>query len=216
MKKAIRIIPAILTDDAGALEKMARLAEKFADYVQFDIMDGAFVPSRSVNCQQVASLKMKIKWEAHLMVNSPLDCLEDFHRAGADKIVFHYEAPPRPSEVITRIRQIGIKAGLAINPETPIAAVLPLVKMVDSVLFLSVNPGYYGSQFIPDVLQKIADFRRMQPDMEIGIDGGIKIDNIARIARSGVDTIYVGSAIFLQPDPAESYRRLKEAAAGAN
>jgi ribulose-phosphate 3-epimerase len=209
MTRSIRIVPAILTDDPAALEKLVRQAESFTDFAQVDIMDGKFVPSHSVTCKQVAAVKINIAWEAHIMVLHPENCLEDFRRAGAEKIVFHYEATPEPEKIIKQIRKLGIKVGLAINPETSIAAITPLVKKVDSVLFLSVHPGFYGAAFIPEVLDKIAAFRKVFPKMEIGIDGGVKEDNIVKIAQSGVDVIYIGSALFRQPQPAEAYKRLK-------
>ena len=215
MKKSIRILPAILTDAPAELEKLVRQAESFTDAVQFDIMDGKFVPSNSVSCEDIAKLKTKLNWEAHLMVLHPEDCLEGFKQAGAQKIVFHYEATPSPEKIIRSIRKLGMQAGLAINPETLIKAIKSLVKHVDSVLFLSVNPGFYGAEFIPEVLDKIVEFRKVYPEMETGIDGGIKESNIAQIARSGVDIICVGSAIFRQPDPAASYRHLIELATAA-
>ena len=208
MSKKILTVPAILTDDPVVLEKLVHQTETFTSYAQFDIMDGQFVPSRSVTCEHIAGLKTKLSWEAHLMVLHPEDFLEDFRKAGAEKIVFHYEATPSPQETISLIRNLGMGAGLAVNPETPNSSIAPLVGELDSVLFLSVNPGFYGSKFIPEVLDKIADFRRAYPDLEIGIDGGIKEGNIAEIARSEVDVIYIGSAIFMQPQPDESYRRL--------
>jgi ribulose-phosphate 3-epimerase len=212
MNRRIRTVPAILTDDPAALSKMVSQTETFTDYAQFDIMDGEFVPSRSVSCTQIAALKTTLKWEAHLMVARPEDCLEDFREAGARKIVFHYEATPQPEEIIREIRKLGIKAGIAINPETPVAALANLVAKVDSVLFLAVNPGFYGAKFIPGVLDKIKDFRRHYPGVETGIDGGVKEANIGDIAHTGVDVIYIGSAIFIQPDPAAAYRRLKKLA----
>ena len=208
MGKDIRTVPAILTDNAETLEKLVRQTETFTSYAQFDIMDGQFVPSRSVSCQQIAGLKTKLNWEAHLIVLHPEDCLEEFQQAGAQKIVFHYEATPSPEKIIRLVRNHGMQVGLAINPETPAGAINPLVNRLDSVLFLSVNPGFYGARFIPAVLDKIVAFRKAYPDMEIGIDGGIKENNIAQIARTGVDVIYIGSGIFLQPNPGESYRRL--------
>ncbi len=208
MRKKIQTVPAILTDDPRALEKMVRQTETFTSYAQFDIMDGKFVPSLSVSCEQIAQLKTTLNWEAHLMVMHPEDCLADFKQAGAQRIIFHYEAPPLPDQVISKIRELGIEAGLAINPETPTDAITPLLNQLDSVLFLSVNPGFYGAKFIPEVLNKIVTFRKAHPTLEIGIDGGIKEGNIAEIARTGVDVICIGSAIFQQPDPGESYRRL--------
>ena len=215
MSQKIRIVPAILTDDPPALKKMADLTETFTSYAQFDIMDGRFVPSRSVPCAAIAALKTKLTWEAHLMVLHPEECLEDFRQAGAQRIIFHYEATPVPGEIIGEIRELGMKAGLAINPETPIDVIKPLTDGLDSVLFLSVNPGFYGAKFIPEVLDKIVAFRKAYPAMDTGIDGGVKENNIAVIARTGVDYICVGSAIYNQPDPAASYRRLAALAEGA-
>jgi len=208
MTSSIRTVPAILTDDPVTLEKLVRQTETFTDFAQMDVMDGRFVPSSSVTCEHIAGLTMKLHWEAHLMVLHPETCLEDFHRAGAEKIVFHYEATDTPREVITQIRKLGMEAGLAVNPETSIDDFASLVDEVDSVLFLAVNPGFYGAKFIPEVLDKIRAFRDAYPDMETGIDGGVKENNIGEIATTGVDVIYIGSAIFLQPDPAASYRRL--------
>jgi len=212
MSVNIRIVPAILTDDSDMLKKLVHQTETFTDYAQFDIMDGQFVPSRSVSCSDIASLKMNLTWEAHLMVMNPETCLQDFHKAGAKKIVFHYQATSSPEKVIELIKNTGIEAGLAINPEVPISRITSLIDRLDSVLFLSVNPGFYGAKFIPEVMEKIKSFHRAYPDIEIGIDGGIKESNIAEIARTGVNVIYVGSAIFLQPDPAGSYHRLTELA----
>ncbi len=208
MTRLIRVVPAILTDDPKALEIMIRLAETFAQCVQIDIMDGQFVQSRSITYEHMANLSTTLSWEVHLMVVHPENYLTDFRQAGAKKVVFHYEATPSPQEVISLARNLGLEVGLAINPETSILDILPLVSKMDSVLFLSVHPGFYGSQFIPEVLDKVAEFRTAQPDMEIGIDGGIKESNIVQVAQAGLDVIYVGSAIFLQPQPLESFHRL--------
>jgi len=209
MSKPTKIVPAILTDDPTTLETMIRQAESFTDYVQIDIMDGQFVPSRSITWEHLASIPMKISWEAHLMVLHPEDYLAGFHKAGARKVVFHHEATPSPREVIARARGLGLGVGIAINPETSVSAILPVLDEVDSVLLLTVNPGFYGSQFIPEVMDKVAELRRARPEMEIGVDGGVKEANIAQVARAGVDVICVGSAIFLQPQPAESFHRLQ-------
>jgi len=208
MSRKIRTVPAILTQDPAALAKMVSQAETFTDLVQFDVMDGRFVPSQSVSGRQIAALKTRLDWEVHLMVLEPETYLEEFRRAGARKIVFHYEATPSPEGVIRRIKKLGVLAGLAVNPETPVSAIAPLLPGLDGMPFLSVNPGFYGAKFIPEVLDKVRDFRRAHPAMESGIDGGIKESNIAEIAGTGVNVIYIGSAVFLQPDPAASYRRL--------
>ena len=208
MAKPNQVVPAILTDDPKALETMVRQAEKFTTYVQFDIVDGQFVPSRSITWKHLASFPMKLSWEVHLMVKHPEDYVEGFWQAGAQKIIFHYEAISSPREVISLVRNLGLGVGLAINPETPVSDILTPASEVDSVLFLSVHPGFYGSKFILEVLDKVVELRSARPSVEIGIDGGVKESNIAQIAQAGVDVIYVGSAIFLQPQPGESFRHL--------
>ncbi|MFC1917316.1 ribulose-phosphate 3-epimerase [Chloroflexota bacterium] len=214
MALSSRVIPAILTDDSAALQSMIHLVEKFTDYAQVDIMDGKFVPSRSIGVTQLSRFPERLKWEAHLMVVKPQDYLVDLKQAGGKRVIFHYEATDKPQEIVTMARNYGLEVGLALNPETPVAAIFPLAQILDSVLFMSVNPGYYGAPFLPQVLEKIIEFRATYPEFEIGIDGGVKESNIGDIARSGVDYICVGSAIFLQPDPAESFRRLTKLAQG--
>ena len=208
MNSPVQVVPAILTDDPNALETMVRQSEDFTDFVQIDIMDGRFVPSQSIGHQHIAAVSPKLNWEAHLMVEHPEDCLEDYRSSGAQKVVFHYEATPAPGEVIVQARGLGLGVGLALNPETPVSVVQPLLSQVDSVLLLTVNPGFYGSSFIPGVLGKVSELRQARPDIEIGVDGGIKESNIADIAREGVDVICVGSAVFMQPQPGESFRHL--------
>lgn len=216
MDNLSRVVPAILTDDPKTLETMVRQAENFTDWVQFDIMDGKFVPSRSISYEQLARLPMKLCWEAHLMVKNPENYLEGFKQAGAQKVVFHQEATHSPQEVISQARRLGLGVGLCINPDTPISNILPLTDEVDSVLFLSVYPGFYGKKFIPGVLDKIREFKSICPGVETGIDGGIKESNIIKVAQAGVDFIYIGSAIFHQKIPADSYRRLSALAREAS
>ena len=209
MTKDSRLVPAILTDDPKALETMVRQAETFATYAQIDITDSQFVPSRSISWEHLAPLSINFTWEAHLMVVHPEDYLAGFQQAGAQKVIFHYEATSSPQEVISLGRNLGLGVGLAINPETPVPAILHLANELDSILLLSVNPGFYGSKFIPEVMDKVAELHHTCPDLEIGIDGGINERNIAEIAQCGVDVIYVGSAIFRHPQPAESFRHLQ-------
>jgi ribulose-phosphate 3-epimerase len=208
MNHSIQVIPAVLTEDAAALKKMLFQAETFTDYVQIDIMDNKFVPSRSITWKEIAAIRPKIKWEAHLMVEKPEKELENFKKAGATKAIFHFEATSTPDLVISTGRRLELSIGMAVNPETPVTRIAPFVSKVDSILFLSVHPGFYGASFIPEVLKKIAEIRRKFPEIKIGIDGGIKESNIAQIAQTGVNQIFVGSAIFLQSNPGESYRKL--------
>jgi len=212
MAKLTKVVPAILTNNPADLQSMIRETESFTNYFQLDIMDGQFVPSRSITWEHVASLSMKINWEVHLMVLHPEDCLQGFRQAGAERIIFHYEATPAPHEVISRVRSLGLGVGLAVNPETTVASTLSLLDEVDSVLLMTVNPGFYGSKFIPEVMDKVAELRKARPDLEIGVDGGVKENNITQIARAGVDVIYVGSAIFLQPQLGKSFHHLQKLA----
>jgi len=207
-----RIVPAILTDDPQALAKMVRQAETCADFVQVDIMDGRFVPSNSVTCRDLVAVSPKMHWEAHLMGRQPEEQLQCFARAGAERIVFHFEATSSPLRIIRLIRHLGVNVGLAVNPETPLATTLSLADSVDSVLFLTVHPGFYGARFLPEVLDKVVELRSRKPNLEIGVDGGIKEGNVAQVASLGVDYICVGSAIFVQPDPAAAFRRLQSLA----
>ena len=205
----MKILPAVLTDSREDLELKIRQAEAFTDLVQIDVMDGQFVPSRSIAAEDLASVKTTIKLEVHLMVKSPENYIEGFARAGASRIVFHYEGTPSPRDVIRQIKKLGKKAGLALNPETPLLPLQKLARSLDFALFLSVNPGFYGSPFIPEVLDKIKQFKAMRIPLELGIDGGVKANNIAEIMQTGVDYACVGSVIFNSKDPAASYRELK-------
>ncbi len=212
MSRICRVVPAILTEAPQALARMVRQAETFTDFVQVDIMDGRFVPSNSVACRDVVAAGPKLRWEAHLMVRQPEEQLHCFAMAGAEKIVFHFEATSCPLRIIKLIRHLGVKVGLAVNPELPLTTTLSLADSMDSVLFLTVHPGFYGAKFLPEVLDKVVELRDRRPNLEIGVDGGIKEGNIAEVASLGLDYICVGSAIFVQPDPAEAFRRLQSLA----
>jgi len=209
MTQHSRLVPAILTDSPETLATMIRQVESFTTYAQVDIMDGQFVPSTSITWEDLLPLSIKFSWEAHLMVMQPESYLEGFKKAGAQRVIFHHEATSSPQEVIASARNLNLEVGLAINPETPVSAITHLTSQLDSVLLLSVNPGFYGSKFIPEVVDKVAELRQACPSLRIGMDGGIGEKNIAQIARSGVDDICMGSAIFLQPQPAESFRHLQ-------
>jgi ribulose-phosphate 3-epimerase len=208
MTDSIRVVPAILIDDPKALKNMLDQAVEYTDYVQVDIMDGKFVPSKSITWEQLSAIRIGVKWEVHLMVVNPETQFEYYQKAGSQKVIFHFEASTNPRMVIEAARKLGIQVGIAINPETPVSMFLPLSDLVDSVLFLSVHPGFYGAKYLPEVVDKIVELRKARPSLKIGIDGGVKESNIASIAKSGVNEIFVGSAILLQPDPGAAYRKL--------
>jgi len=211
-----RIVPAVLTDNPKKLKEMLHQAEGFASWVQIDIMDGLFVPSRSITAKDIVDAATFLNWEAHLMVKDPEKYLDDFQSAGCSRIIVHYEAVKnRASDVIRQIQVSGMEAGLALNPETDIRLLdESLVSKLDAVLFMAVNPGYYGAPFIPAVLQKISAFRKKHVNLSIGIDGGVKLANIQEITQCGVDDICVGSAIFAQKDMSQAYHELWRVANG--
>lgn len=202
------IVPALLTDDREALIKMIKRCESFTDYVQIDIMDGAFVPSQSIIAEDLQAVSTTLKMEVHLMVKSPEQYIEGFKEAGARRLIFHFEATEEPEIVVDRVRRSGLEVGLAINPETELFQIEYLLDEVDSVLFLSVNPGFYGAAFIPEVMDKAKELRIARPQFSIGMDGGIKEDNLYQIRDAGVDMACVGSAILRADDPKDAFLRL--------
>ena len=206
----MRIVPAVLTDKPDELKRMIAQAEGFCDLVQIDIMDGRFVPSGSISAVDLAKIKTKLKLEIHLMVEEPGKYLEPFKRAGAKRIVFHYESKEDPAGVLQKIRALGMEAGIAINPETPVSKVEGYFKDIDVLLFLSVNPGFYGSKFIPGVCDKARVLKETRGRPIIAMDGGLKMDNILMIKEAGVDLACGGSGIFGKGDPKENYRNLAE------
>ena len=206
----MRIVPAVLTDKPDELKRMITQAEGFCDLVQIDIMDGRFVPSGSISAVDLAKIKTKLKLEIHLMVEEPGKYLEPFRRAGAKRIVFHYESKEDPAGVLQKIRALGMEAGIAINPETPVSKVEGYFKDIDVLLFLSVNPGFYGSKFMPGVCDKARALKEIRGRPIIAMDGGLKMDNILTIKEAGVDLACVGSGIFGKGDPKENYRNLAE------
>jgi ribulose-phosphate 3-epimerase len=204
------IVPAILTDKKEEFIKMMSSCSEFCDYVQIDIMDEKFVPSRSITKKDLENLRFPLKIEAHLMVEDPLEWIDVFKQFGSFRIIFHYEIKRNRKEIIEKIKEKNLEVGLAINPSTSLDEFISYCEDVDSFLFMSVNPGFYGSPFIPQVLEKIKLFKRMHPLKMVGIDGGIKLYNLKEVIGSGVDYICVGSAIFKENNFKEAYLKLKK------
>ena len=178
-------------------------------WAQVDIMDGQFVSSKSVGWQEVKAAKLPFDWEVHLMVREPETYFSGFKSARARRVIFHFEAAADPYAVIASARKLDLDVGMALNPDTTVSDAAGCLPLLDSVLIMSVIPGFYGAKFIPGVLDKVGQIRALAPEISIGVDGGIKEANIIEVAASGVDDICVGSAIFLGADPAASYRRLQ-------
>jgi len=211
-----RIAPSILSADFSRLGDEVRAVERAgADLIHFDVMDNHYVPNLTVGPLVCAALKphVKVPLDVHLMVK-PVDSLvPEFAKAGAGIISFHPEASEHIDRTIALIREHGCKAGLVLNPGTPLTWLDHTLEKLDLVLLMSVNPGFGGQQFIRSVLPKIAEVRRridaLKKDIWLEVDGGIKTDNIAEVARAGADTFVAGSAIFGSKDYAATLREMR-------
>ncbi len=202
----MNLIPAILSRTREDFEEKAKLAESFADYVQVDFMDGAFVPTESVSVEDVLRAKPSFEMEAHLMVEHPSSYLSGLKEAGFRRVYFHVESSDDPRSLIRGARSLGIEIGVALKPDTELPAIEDLLGEVEAVLFLTVHPGGYGHELIPDVLGKLKAFKRSHAETSAGADGGIKLDNLDLVAEAKPDFVTVGSAIFDARDPIAAYR----------
>jgi ribulose-phosphate 3-epimerase len=210
------IAPSMLKCDFGNLaDEIRRLDAAGADVIHWDVMDAHFVPNLSYGALVIERLRgvTNLPFDAHLMVSDPAKYLAGYLRAGCDWITVHIEAVPNPSEILQEIRQAGRRAGLALNPGTPVSAVAPYFKHCDIVLVMSVEPGFGGQSFIPAAITKVAEIRRQAGEqLVISIDGGIAVDTIAAPFAAGADIFVAGSSIFNSPDYGVAVRHLQAAA----
>ncbi|MDQ5847760.1 MAG: ribulose-phosphate 3-epimerase [Pseudomonadota bacterium] len=211
-----RIAPSILSADFARLGDEVRAVEKAgADLIHFDVMDNHYVPNLTVGPLVCAALRphVKLPLDVHLMVQPVDGLVVEFAKAGASLISFHPEASLHVDRTIGLIKEHGCKAGLALNPATPLACLDHALEKLDLVLLMSVNPGFGGQKFIRSVLPKIAEVRRRidaaGKAIWLEVDGGIKVDNIAEVARAGADTFVAGSAIFGSKDYAATIREMR-------
>jgi ribulose-phosphate 3-epimerase len=211
-----RIAPSILSADFARLGDEARAVEAAgADLLHFDVMDNPSVPNLTVGPLVCAALKphVRVPIDVHLMVKPVDRIIPEFARAGASIISFHPEASDHVDRTIGLIKESGCRAGLVLNPATPLACLEHTLEKLDLVLCMSVNPGFGGQQFIRSVLPKIAEVRRridrLGRDIWLEVDGGVKADNIAEIAAAGADTFVAGSAIFGAKDYVAAIRELR-------
>jgi ribulose-phosphate 3-epimerase len=203
----MEIIPAILAEKFEDGLRMLKQAESFAHYVQIDLMDGIFVPSQSFPAEEISHLHTSLYFEIHLMAKDPLALMTRINHSQVKKAIFHFESNVNPLDFIKQMKEREITTGLAIKPETPIDKVKVPLEQVDTLLFLTVEPGYYGSPLQPYVLKKIEEARHLFQDKRISVDGGVSLDNLKIFFKMGVDSVCIGSRIFLNGDPKENYRK---------
>lgn len=216
----IKLAPSILSADFAELGRdITILHHTPADYIHIDVMDGIFVPNISFGLPVISSIRQYTDkpFDVHLMIMEPLRYITDFVKAGADIITVHAEACKHLHRTIHAIKNQGIKAGVVLNPATPLSAVEYVLEDVDMILLMTVDPGFGGASFIPNVLPKISRLKQMLKERnlsaEIEVDGGIKLDNADKVIKAGANVLVAGSAIFdenIIMNIANFYNRFKE------
>jgi ribulose-phosphate 3-epimerase len=213
----IKIAPSILSADFGRLAEEVRAVDAAgADYIHVDVMDGRFVPNLTIGPVVVAAVRKVTQkpLDVHLMIEDPDRYVDDFARAGADLIGVHVEACRHLHRVLQQIRATGKKASVTLNPHSPVESIRHVLEDVSQVLVMSVNPGFGGQKFIPNVLPKIGALREEIEErglsVDIEVDGGIKADNVAQVVAAGGNVIVAGSAVFESGDYRAAISALRE------
>jgi len=218
MSKKRKIAPSILSADFAALGAGVRQVEEGgADWIHLDVMDGHFVPNITIGPMVVKAVRRitELPLDVHLMIEKPERYIEAFAAAGSNYLTVQAEACVHLHRVLQSIRQAGMKAGVALNPHTPLCAIEEVLDDIDLILIMSVNPGFGGQQFIPASLDKLRRLQSLVAEknlthIEIEVDGGVKLDNALEIAEAGAEILVAGSAIFDTPDPVATVREMKK------
>jgi ribulose-phosphate 3-epimerase len=192
----IKIAPSILSADFGKLNEEIASVEPYVDMLHVDVMDGHFVPNITIGAPVVVCIKTKLPLDLHLMIEHPERYVEDFVKAGAASITVHQEACKHLHRVIQQIKSLGVKAAVSINPATPLEMIEEVLDDVDMVLIMSVNPGFGGQKFIDHVLAKVRELRKLKPDLDIEIDGGVNAETAKLCIEAGANILVAGSYIF--------------------
>jgi ribulose-phosphate 3-epimerase len=218
----IEIAPSILAADFSKLgEEIRAVEEGGANVIHVDVMDGHFVPNISIGIPVVASLRKatRLLLDVHLMIENPEEYIEEFIRAGANRVLVHEEATVHLDRALAMVREHGAEAGAVINPATPVPMLSEVLDKLDTVLVMSVNPGFGGQKFIPGAFEKIRQLNqwrsRYNGGFRIEVDGGVDLENIAELAQAGANTFVAGTSIFHTPDPREATRELRRQATQA-
>ncbi len=210
---SVRIAPSILSADFCRLgEEINAVVESGADLIHFDVMDGQFVPNLTMGPPVLASIRSvtEVPLDVHLMIDEPERYVEDFANAGADIISFHVEATQHPHRLIHKIKDLGCQAGIALNPSTSQDEIEYLVDELDMVLVMTVNPGFSGQSFIPDMVEKIRNVRAMMGDRDVEVDGGIDNQTAHLVSEAGANILVSGSYIYGHTSYMEAIESLRD------
>lgn len=211
-----KLASSILDADFTCLERELRKIESGgADLIHLDIMDGNFVPNISFGSRIVESIKSKtsLPLEVHLMVEKPENHIKSFINAGGDIIIIHYETSKHLDRLIQTINEANVKSGIALNPATPLSVIKHLINKIDVLLLMTVNPGFGGQKFIPEMIGKIKKARKIidnqKKSISLAVDGGINLDNISNVVKAGAEIIVAGQIIFKSANPEMTIKKIK-------
>lgn len=212
------ISPSVLSADFANLQRDIEMLNRSAcDWIHCDIMDGVFVPNISFGLPVLTAIKRHAQkpLDVHLMIQDADPYLADFRKAGADILTVHYEACTHLHRTVSAIRELGMKAGVSLNPHTPVSVLEDILPYIDLVLIMSVNPGFGGQKFIPGTYRKVHQLkgmiRKANLSVLVEVDGGVTVENAAKLVLSGVDALVAGSYVFNSPDPEKTIEGLKKA-----